>query len=479
MVADGGEEDRVSEEYQELLRRKDLHVPPTGIGGADVSAEHLFPFQRDLVRWALRRGRAALFADTGLGKTRQQLTWADAVATYTGGRVLILAPLAVATTGTVPEAQNIGIGVRYARKQADADRITVTNYDMLEHFDPSAFAGIVLDESSILKDETSKTRNEIIGAFAGTPFRLACTATPSPNDFTELGNHAEFLGVMRRVEMLAQFFTHDGGSTQDWHLKGHAREKFWRWVCSWAALVKSPADLGYDAGAYDLPPLVMHDHVVRATREQAMASGKLFADPASTLSEQRAARRASMADRVSIAANLAAAEPDESWIFWCELNDESEALAEAIQGAIEVRGNMSREEKEDALLYFATGRSRVLVSKPSICGFGLNWQHCARAAFVGVSHSFEQWYQAIRRNWRYGQKREVHCHVITSELEGDVLANLRRKEADASKLAEEMRRYTAAIVRENVRGAERESDAYEPTVEMTIPEWVKSDRSRA
>jgi len=466
-------------DYHDLLRRKDLHVPPTGIAGATVESPHLFPFQRDLVQWALRRGRAALFADTGLGKTRQQLTWADAVSAHTGGPVLILAPLAVATTGTVPEGARIGAPVTYARKQADAGRITVTNYDMLQHFDPSAYAGIVLDESSILKDETAKTRTEIIRAFAGTPFRLACTATPSPNDFTELGNHAEFLGVMRHVEMLAQFFTHDGGSTQDWHLKGHAREKFWRWVCTWAALVKSPSDLGYDDGAYALPPLIMHDHIVRATREQAMAAGKLFAEPASTLTEQRAARRASMIERVKIAAALAADEPTEPWIFWCELNDESAALAKAIPGAVEVRGSMTAEQKEDALRKFTGGDIRVLVSKPSICGFGLNLQHCARSAFVGVSHSFEQWYQAIRRNWRFGQTREVHCHVITSELEGDVLANLRRKEEDARKLAEEMRRYTAAIVRKNVRGSERESDAYEPSVDMMIPAWVRSDRSRA
>lgn len=469
----------MSKDYQDLLRRKDLHVPPTGISGAVVDSPHLFQFQRDLTQWALRRGRAALFADTGLGKTRMLLTWADSVATHTGGRVLVLAPLAVATTGTIPEGERIGIDVRYARKQSDASRITVTNYDMLHEFDPSAFAGVVLDESSILKDETSKSRNAIISAFASTPFRLACTATPSPNDFTELGNHAEFLGVMRHVEMLAQFFTHDGGSTQDWHLKGHAREKFWRWVCTWAALVKSPADLGYDAGAYDLPPLVMHDHIVKATCEQAMASGKLFAEPASTLIEQRSARKASMSERVAIAASLAAAEPTEPWIFWCELNDESNALAKAIPGAVEVRGSMSREEKEAAIFGFIGGKHRAIVSKGSIMGFGLNLQHCARAAFVGVSHSFEQWYQAIRRNWRFGQTREVHCHIITSELEGDVLTNLRRKEADARKLAEEMRRYTAAIVRENVKGSERESDAYEPTVDMTIPAWIKSDRSAA
>ena len=222
----------------------------------------------------------------------------------------------------------------------------------------------------------------------------------------------------------------------------------------------------------------MHDHIVKATKEHAFAAGKLFAEAASTLSEQRAARRASMADRVRIAADLAMGEPGESWILWCELNDESAAIAKAIPGAVEVRGSMSAEDKEKALVGFASGAIRVLVTKPSIAGFGLNWQHCARVGFVGISHSFEQWYQAIRRCWRFGQKREVHCHVITSELEGDVLANLRRKEADARKLAEEMRRYTAAIVRENVRGAERESDAYEPKVPMTIPAWVKSDRSK-
>jgi len=216
----------MTDTYDAFIRRKDMLATATGIADAEVTSPHLFPFQRDLVRWALRRGRAAIFADTGLGKTRQQLTWADAVATHTGGRVLVLAPLAVATTGTVPEGERIGVPVVYARKQADAGRITVTNYEMLDHFEPGEFAGVVLDESSVLKDYTSSTRNAIIDAFAPTPFRSAFTATPSPNDFTELGNHAEFLGIMRRVEMLAMFFTHDGGSTQDWTIKAHGRKAF-------------------------------------------------------------------------------------------------------------------------------------------------------------------------------------------------------------------------------------------------------------
>lgn len=488
--------------YDDFVRGKSNDAPPTGIPGAECANPHLFQFQRDTVRWALRRGRAAVFYDTGLGKTRIQLAWAQHVAQHTGGRVLILAPLAVASQ-TVREGDAIGVKVTYARSMAEATgSITIANYEMLPHFDASAFSAVVLDESSILKDYSSSTRNAIIGMFKHTPFRLACTATPSPNDFTELGNHAEFLGVMSRTEMLAMYFAHDGGSTQDWHIKGHGRTAFWRWVCSWAAMVKRPSDLGYDDGGYDLPALDMHEHIVRATVEQAHATGMLFAEAASTLQEQRVARRATMADRVAIAARLVARDPDEPWIVWCELNDESDALTRAIPGAVEVRGSDSREAKENAARWFigetacpcgredrvdgpmcGCGRAvtsrRVLVSKSSIFGWGLNWQHCARVCFVGVSHSFEQWYQAIRRCWRFGQRRVVTCHVVSSELEGAVLDNLRRKEADASRLAEEMRRYTSAMVSEAVRGAERERDAYEPNVKMTTPRWVKSDRSAA
>lgn len=471
-------------EYEEFIRRKDMVATPTGIADAEVTSPHLFQFQRDLTRWALRRGRSATFADTGLGKTRMSLTWADEVAKHTCGQVLVLAPLAVAQQ-TVREGRDIGIEVTYAREPAAAGRITITNYDMLERFDTSKFSGVVLDESSCLKDETSARRNLILEAFASTPFRSAYTATPSPNDFTELGNHAEFLGIMRRVEMLAMFFTHDGGSTQDWALKAHGREAFWRWVCSWAALVKSPADLGYDASAYDLPPLKMFDHVVPATRDQASAQGMLFAEPASTLTEQRTARRATLGDRVRIAADLYAAEPDEPWLFWCELNAEAEALVEAINWsgatgskrnvAVNVYGSMKPDDKEWALNGFSQGRSAVMVTKCKIAGFGLNWQHCARVAFVGVSHSFEAWYQAVRRCWRFGQKREVHCHVITSELEGKVLENLRRKEGEAKILSEEMRRYTSAIVSESVHGAAREQTAYEPMVAMSFPTWLKTE----
>jgi hypothetical protein len=461
--------------YQDFLRTKALVAPVAGFKlRRTIESPHLFPFQADLTTWALRRGRAALFADTGLGKSRMQLMWAAQVAKRTKGRIIIFAPLAVSEQ-TVEEGAAIGVPVVYARSLAESDApILITNYEMRDHFDPAAFVGVVLDESSILKSSDGETRTAMIDSFAATPYRLACTATPSPNDFTELGNHAEFLGVMRRTEMLAMFFAHDGGSTQDWYIKGHAREAFWRWVCSWAALVKRPSDIGYDDIGYDLPPLVMHEHRVAATAEQARAHGLLFAAPAITLGEQRDARRASMKDRVRLAADVVASEPTESWMVWCELNAESEALTAAIHGAVEITGAMTPTEKRARMVDWLHGRSRVIVTKPSVAGFGVNAQHCARSLFVGVSHSFEQWYQAVRRNWRFGQTREVHSHIIVAELEGAVLANLRRKEADATKLADEMRRYTAATVRHNVRGAERETDAYEPTVTMTVPQWVRT-----
>ncbi len=286
-------------EYDSFIARKAMVAPATGI---DIDAAmrafvaaFLFPFQLDLVLWALLRGRAAIFADTGLGKTRMQIAWARVIATTAGGRVLIFAPLSVAEQ-TVDEGARVGVPIVYARSMADAGDapLVITNYEMREHFDPASFVGVVLDESSIIKDATSSTRTAMIDTFSATPYKLACTATPSPNDFTELGNHAEFLGIMRRTEMLAMYFTHDGGSTQDWTIKAHGKDAFWRWVCSWAALVKRPSDLGYDDVGYDLPPLVMTQHRVDATREQAAAQGLLFAIPASTLSEQRDARRASM-----------------------------------------------------------------------------------------------------------------------------------------------------------------------------------------
>jgi len=462
----------VTRAYAKFLAEKRLVVERAGFDPPEQLSTPLFPFQADLVRWALRRGRAAIFAGTGLGKTRMQLTWSSYVAGHTGGRVLILAPLAVSQQ-TVREGAAIGVEVRAVQSQAGVGPpgIYITNYDRFDGFDCSKFDGVVLDESSILKAHDGKTRTALIDSWGSSSFRLACSATPAPNDHEELGNHAEFLGVMRRTEMLSMFFAHDGGDTAEWALRGHAQRAFWRWVAEWAALVRRPSDLGYDDGAYNLPPLTINDHVVRASVEQARASGMLVAMAARGLSEQRNARRATMPERVRIAADLVNAH-DQQCIVWAELNAEADALEKAIPGAVQVAGADTREHKEKQALDFAEGRLRVLISKPSVFGYGMNWQSCNRVVFVGVSHSFEQFYQAVRRCWRFGQTRPVICDLITSELEGEVLQNLRRKEADAEAMAEQMSIHTRSVVRDNVRGTVRQTIAYEPKKTMAVPAWL-------
>lgn len=440
--------------------------------GLDVELRDygLFPHQRALVTWALRRGRAAIFADTGLGKSRMQVAWADAVASEMGGDVLILAPLAVAEQ-TVEEGRSIGVRVTHARDGADVTPgINITNYARLHRFDCSRFVGVVLDESSIIKHHTSKTLQQLMLAFERTQYKLCATATPAPNDWTELGTHAEFLGYRTQAEMLAEFFVHDGGDTQSWRLKGHARHLFWRWVASWGALLRSPADLGHDASAYELPPLEVKQHTVKG--DIAPPEGMLFALEASSLMERRDARKASLNVRVKACADLVNAD-QQPWIVWCDLNDEADALRAAIPGAVEIRGSDEDVDKERKLHQFAHGEIQVLITKPKLAGFGLNWQHCARMAFVGVTDSFEAYYQAVRRCWRFGQKRPVHVHIFASEQEGSVVANLARKEADAKAMAESLSAETLGAVRESVLGFARETNEYNPRRAMTVPSFMK------
>lgn len=446
--------------YAAFLERKAPADPATGLTDVPALPAQLFPFQRDLAAWALKRGRAAIFADTGLGKTAMQLAWAHTVADHTQKPVLILAPLAVAHQTVREGAEKFGIRSSYAKRQADASgAIVVTNYERLDNFDVSAFSGVVLDESSILKSYDGATRTALIESFARTPFRLACTATPAPNDYMELGNHAEFLGVMTRMEMLAMFFVHDGGETQQWRLKGHAESDFWRWLCSWSAMLRRPSDLGYSDNGFALPSLNVHSCVVPS----AASDGALFALEAATLQERIGARRASVADRVAKCAELVNAKPGH-WLIWCHLNSESQALASQIDGAVEVTGSMSADEKEAALLGFAAGNIRVLVTKPSIAGFGMNWQHCHQMAFVGLSDSWEEYYQAVRRCWRFGQRQDVDVYVISAESEGSVVANIRRKDADAQRMAEAMVVHTKDLTAALLHGTKRETMIYERDV---------------
>lgn len=418
-------------DYEQFIESKRVYVTPSGfdIDRGDLNPM-LFSFQRDIVRWALRRGKAAIFADCGLGKTPMQLEWAHQVHQYTGRDVLILAPLAVSQQ-TVREGEKFGITVHPCKTGRDVQPgVNISNYERLHHFAPAAFGGIVLDESSILKAQFGLMRHEITEFGRAIPYRLAASATPAPNDLVELINHAEFFGIMTEAEIKALFFTQDGNSSNTFRLKRHAEQDFWRWMASWSVALRRPSDLGYADDGFILPPC--HVHQVNVDLDSFQA-GMLFAVEAVGLEEQRAARRASLATRVAAAAELVN-NSGEPWLVWCDLNDESVALAKAIPGAVEVVGSDSAEFKTAAMMGFSAGEHRVLVSKPSICGWGMNWQHCANVVFVGLSHSYEAYYQAVRRSWRFGQKRPVNVYVITSTAEGAVVANIERKEQQAMEM---------------------------------------------
>lgn len=460
--------------YSDFVARKLSMVPPTGIAAATSLPASMFPHQSALTAWSLRRGRSAIFADTGLGKSRMQVAWADSVRKEAGHDVLILAPLAVAAQ-TVAEAAEIGVAITHCRELVDVQPgINITNYERIHKFDCSRFGAVVLDESSCIKHHTSKTLKTLMDAFRETPFKLCATATPAPNDWTELGTHAEFLGICTQAEMLAEYFVHDGAETQVWRLKGHARELFWKWVATWAALVRKPSDLGFDDSLYNLPQLNVEEHIVR--NDGASTEGMLFALEANTLSERRDARRNSLDARVANCAAMVNADL-QPWIVWCDLNAEGDALRKAIPDAIEIRGSDDVDAKEKALADFAEGRVRVLITKPSIAGFGLNWQHCARMAFVGVTDSWEAYYQAVRRCWRFGQTRPVNVHIFASELEGAVLANLKRKERDAQAMSESLSAQTHAAVIESVCGSVRNTNPYTPSKRIAAPAWLKTEKA--
>jgi hypothetical protein len=462
--------------YLTFLDQKVRMAPAVGFDPVDsLMPAAIKPFQRDIVTWACRRGRAAVFAGTGLGKTIQELTWAQQVTEHTGGRVLLFTPLAVAEQ-TVAEAAKFGIdGVAYAKDEASISTpIVVTNYDRRQHFDPADFAGVVLDESGIIKDHDSRTRNDLTEACRDVPYLLCGSATPAPNDWTELGQHAEFLNVMSAKEMLAMFFVHDGAvranAEEEWRLKRHAAADFWRWVASWSVMIRHPRDLGYDEPGYDLPPLDMRQVTVKAS--MAPAGGMLFPMQANTMQERLAARRDSIAERVAEAARLVAEAPDQPWLIWCNLNAEADALVKAIPGAVNVQGSDAPELKSKRLLGFARGEPRIMVSKPSIAGRGMNFQHCSRMIFVGLNDSFEQLFQAVRRCWRFGQSKPVTAYLIASDMEGAVVANLRAKEAKYEAMAEAMVEHMRDLSTAAVRGGRVSTSTYSPTQTMEVPTWL-------
>lgn len=432
------------DDYDAFLRGKVIRVDPVGFEPqAEYFPEALFPFQRKIVEWAIRRGRAAIFADCGLGKTPMQLTIADQVIRYTSKPALILAPLGVVPQ-TVGEGRKFGFDATPCRSMADVRAgINVTNYEMLHKFDTSVFGFIGLDESSILKAYDGATRQAIIAAFQNTLFRYAFTATPAPNDHVELGNHAEFLGVMTLREMKSHWFVHDMNNIRAaYRLMAHAEHHFWAWMAQWAVMIRKPSDLGFDDTGFDLPGLAIQHEVV----DSAVPEGMLIPLQAKTLTERRRARRASLSDRVQRCVDLVNQAPDEKWLIWCNLNDEQNELEKAFgKRCVSVQGSTKPDDRIKQEQAWRLDDVSVMISKPSVFGFGMNWQHCHNVVFVGLSDSYEQYYQAIRRVWRFGQTNEVQCFIITSESEGAVVENINRKEQDANKMATAMAEQMQAV----------------------------------
>lgn len=411
-------------DYRRFLESKITIAPRSGfeVGAQSIHAK-LFPFQKDLVRWALRKGRAAIFADTGLGKTFMQLEFAR----LAGGRSLIVAPLSIARQ-TVREAKRIDLEIHYTRSGADLiDGINITNYEMVEQFDPAQFRAVVLDESSILKGLDGKTRKRLTAMFAETQYRLCCTATPAPNDISEIANHAEFLGIMTRADMLATFFVHDDDG---YRLKGHAKTAFFRWLASWGMSIRKPSDLGYADDGYDLPALTIEPVFVQSDYRP---DGQLFFTGLKGITDRADARKRTVEQRVQTAIDLIATQPGQ-WIVWCGLNDEQDRIAAGLDDCISVTGAQTPDAKAAALEAFQDGEYRVLVTKPSIAGFGMNFQNCARMVFVGLSDSYESYYQCIRRSYRFGQTQPVSAYIILSDVEQEVYANVQRKEREAREM---------------------------------------------
>ena len=410
---------QVTADYAAFLASKRREQGTLGPTNVPISAQ-LYDWQAAITRWAVRKGRAAIFADCGLGKTYMQAAWAKAL----NVRTLILAPLCVAEQ-TVREAAQLGMTVNYALDgQSDSGQFVITNYERIDKFDPADYDAVILDESSILKSFDGKTRTKLIETFQRTKYRLCCTATPSPNDISELANHAEFLGLMTRSEFLATWFVHDDAG---WRMKGHAVQPFYRWMASWAMALRKPSDIGFDDDRFTLPALRVHEVVT----ESEHAGDSLFPELGlKGITGRLRARKSSMGSRVAQIEQITA--NGLQWVLWCGLNAESEALAESIPDAVEVCGDDTYAEKIAAVQGFIAGDIRVLVSKVKILGFGLNLQHCHQMGFVGLSDSYEQYYQAIRRCWRYGQKHPVDVHIVVSDAERGIVANVQRKEADAN-----------------------------------------------
>jgi hypothetical protein len=462
----------MSASYHQLLARKRVSFEPRGIDAPDLCSA-MFPHQETVTRFLLKAGCGAAFLDTGLGKSLIALDWGRAIADHAGKPVLMLAPLAVGPQHE-REAQKFGIDAAYLREPGASalPPVVITNYERLHLWASEQFSGVILDESSILKSFQGRTKTALVSAFNRTPFRLACTATPAPNDHMELGNHAEFLGVMRSNEMLSRWFVNDTSTaSQKWRLKGHAADDFWDWVASWARCVAKPSDIGHSDDGFVLPELTTINHQVIADRSIAAGEtmdgqAQLFRMPEMSATSIHREKRLTLDARADAIAAVVNSEPGEPWIIWVDTDAEADAMAARIKDAVEVRGSMKPDLKEARLIDFSEGRERVLITKASIAGFGLNWQHCARMAFVGLSFSYEAYYQAVRRCWRFGQKRPVQVHIAMADTEKAIFDTVARKSEDHSTMKTAM---TSAMRRAMRSAHQRPYDAGRP---MAVPTWL-------
>ena len=457
-------------EYSEFLARKAVRVEPRGLKHTPDLAAHLFKFQAHSVAHALHVGAGGLFLDTGLGKTECQLEWCRHAQDATNGRSLLLTPLAVAQQ-TRKRAERWGYEARVIRDQSEAgDGINICNYDRLEKLSPETFGAVALDEASILKSFTGKTTKALIEAFRGCRFKLAATATPAPNDHMELGNYAEFLEIMAANEMLSRWFINDTSTaSQEWRLKGHAQDDFWDWLASWSRMAEKPSDLGDKDDGFILPPFTVRNHRARETNIRGLNDG-LFQNVNMSATNIHDVKRQTSAARAERAAAVAFENVNEPIILWCDTDYESDALKAAVPHATDIRGSMSIDEKEMRLAAFADGQIKAIIAKPSMCGFGLDWSHCNRMAFVGRSYSYETWYQAVRRCWRFGQKRHVTVDLIVAEGEDTIGRVIDRKAADHVEMKDSMRR---AMARAS-SATHQAKVAYEPNYRGRLPSWLKS-----
>ena len=469
----------ILQSYHDLIARKAVAFQPKGFDGSFDLHPDLFPHQRAVTEFSLRAGCSAMFLDTGLGKSFASLEWGRVVVEKTNKPVLMLAPLAVGPQHE-REAARFGIDAKYVRNadEIDGARIYITNYERIDNFVLTQFAGIILDESSILKSFAGVTTKKLIAAFANTPYRLCCTATPAPNDHTELGTHSEFLGVMRRDEMLPRWFIHDSADTGTWRIKWHAVADFWRWVASWARCVSLPSDLGFEDDGYVLPEISVTEHMVEAdrtidpgeeTKGKLIGQQRLFRLPDTSATAIHKEKRLTSDDRADLVAECVDGDPEQSWIVWCDTDYEAESVIERIPGAEEVRGSMQLSLKEGRLDAFSRGDLRVLVTKPSIAGYGLNWQHCARMAFAGLSFSYENYYQAIRRCWRFGQTRPVEVHIAMADTEAAIKRVIDRKAGDHAAMKREMQAAMRAAHQSHLR-----KTSYQPNKEAALPAWLSA-----